>query len=59
MKPYRYYLIPFSNIIHLAVEHPERYLMDDWIAKKDKNEIIDTIYNIEEMNNNFLKERRK
>jgi len=56
---YRYYMIPFSNIIRLAVDHPERYLMEDWTEAKSKQEIAEIIYKIEELNNNFLKAQRK
>ncbi len=54
---YRYYMIPFSNIIRLAVEHPEEYLMKDWTEGKTKREIKKTIHKIEEMNNEFLREQ--
>lgn len=56
---YRYYMIPLSNIVHLAVEHPERYLMDDWTRNKSREEIAATIYKIEEMNNRYLAEKRE
>jgi len=56
---YRYYMIPLSNIIQLAVEHPAHYLMEDWTAGKSKQEIMQTIYKIEEMNNAYLQEHRK
>ena len=56
---YRYYMIPLSNIIKLAVEHPEKYLMDDWTKGKSKQEIEQIIYRIEEMNNRYLEEKRK
>ena len=51
---YKYYLIPLSNIIHLAVEHPDRYLMEDWTQNKSSEQIKDTIYKIEEMYNRYL-----
>lgn len=54
---HKYYLIPLSNIIHLAVEHPDRYLMDDWTNSKSREEIKDTIYKIEEMYNRYLQSR--
>ena len=50
---YKYYLIPISNIIHLAVEHPDRYLMDDWTKDKSGQEIKDIIYKIEELYNRY------
>ena len=50
---YKYYLIPLSNIIHLAVEHPDRYLMDDWTKDKSGQEIKDIIYKIEELYNRY------
>ncbi len=55
---YRYYMIPLSNIIRLAVEHPQRYLMADWTNGKSKEEIAQTIYKIEEMNNQYLAAHR-
>ena len=56
---YRYYMIPLSNIIRLAVEHPQRYLMPDWTKNKSKEEIAQIIYKIEEMNNSYLAAHRE
>ncbi len=56
---YRYYMIPLSNIVELAIEHPDKYLMDDWTAGKSKDEIVETIKKIEAMNNRYLEEKRK
>ena len=55
---YRYYMIPLSNIIRLAVEHPQRYLMADWTNGKTEEEIARIIYKIEEMNNQYLAAHR-
>ena len=54
---YKYYLIPLSNIIHLAVEHPDRYLMEDWTKNISSDEIKTAIYKIEEMYNRFLQDK--
>ena len=56
---YRYYMIPLSNIVELAIEHPDKYLMEDWTAGKSKQEIVETIKKIEAMNNRYLEEKRK
>ncbi|MBD3224091.1 MAG: hypothetical protein GF313_05140 [Caldithrix sp.] len=56
---YRYYMIPFSNIVHLALDHPDRYLMEDWTKGLTDSQIAQTIYQIEEMNNQYLQKRRK
>ncbi len=56
---YRYYMIPLSNIIQLAIEHPEKYLMEDWTKGKTREEIAAIIHQIEEMNNRYLEEKRK
>ncbi len=56
---YRYYMIPLSNIVELAIEHPDKYLMEDWTAGKSKEEIIATIKKIEAMNNQYLQEKRQ
>jgi hypothetical protein len=56
---YRYYMIPLSNIIRLAVEHPQRYLMADWTTGKSSDEIAQIIYKIEEMNNQYLAAHRE
>jgi hypothetical protein len=54
---YKYYLIPLSNIIHLAVEHPDRYLMEDWTKDIGPEEIRTAIYKIEEMYNRYMQEK--
>ncbi len=56
---YRYYMIPLANIVQLALEHPERYLMEDWTNGKSREEIAADIHKIEEMNNRYLLEQRK
>ncbi len=56
---YRYYMIPLSNIVQLALEHPDRYLMEDWTSGKSPEEIRETILKIEAMNNRYLQEKRK
>ncbi len=55
---YRYYMIPLSNIVQLAVEHPERYLMEDWTNGKSHEEIARIIHEIEAMNDRYLAEQR-
>jgi hypothetical protein len=52
---YQYYLIPLANIILLALDHPERFLMDDWTKNKSYEEIAEDIYKIEELYNQFKK----
>jgi hypothetical protein len=56
---YRYYMIPLSNIVQLAIEHPEKYLMDDWTKGKSKEEIAQIIQRIVEMNDRYLAEKRR
>ncbi len=56
---YRYYMIPLSNIVHLAIEHPERYLMDDWTKGKSEKQITAEINKIVEMNDRYLQARRE
>jgi len=56
---YRYYMIPLSNIVHLAIEHPERYLMADWTNGKSTTDINADIKKIEEMNNQYLASQRE
>jgi len=51
---YEYYMIPISNIIHLALQHPEHYLMDDWTNGKTIEEIKEIIFTIEELYNRYL-----
>ena len=46
---FKYYMIPLSNIIHLALSHPEQYLMDDWTKGKSKEELGKTIYAIQDI----------
>ena len=54
---YKYYLIPLSNIIHLALELPEKYLMEDWTNGKSPEAVKDTIYKIEEMYNRYIQSK--
>lgn len=56
---YRYYMIPLSNIVELAIEQPDKYLMEDWTTGKSKEEIVETIKKIERMNNQYLEQQRK
>ncbi len=51
---YHYYMIPISNIIHLALQHPDHYLMEDWTTGKSFDEIKESIYTIEELYNKYL-----
>lgn len=55
---YRYYMIPLSNIVHLALEHPDHYLMPDWTNHKTAQEIATIIHKIEEMNDRYLASQR-
>ncbi len=50
---YQYYLIPLSNIILLALDHPERFLMDDWTRGKTHADIASDIRRIETMYNQY------
>ena len=56
---YRYYMIPLSNIVHLAIEHPEHYLMPDWTNGKSLEEISAIIRKIETMNDQYLANQRE
>lgn len=56
---YRYYMIPLSNIVHLAIEHPDLYLMADWTKGKNKDEISEIIRQIEKLNDKYLEDQRK
>ncbi|WP_456409054.1 hypothetical protein [Caldithrix abyssi] len=56
---YRYYMIPLSNIVELALEHPDKYLMEDWTAGMSKEEIAETIKKIEALNRRYLEEKIK
>ncbi len=53
---YQYYLIPLANIIHLALEHPDKYLMSDWTAALSPEQIKEDIFRIEKMYGEYLKE---
>jgi len=44
---YKYYMIPLSNIIHLALAEPDRYLMDDWRAHLTMEKVEEDIRAIE------------
>jgi len=52
---YQYYLIPLANIILLALDHPERFLMDDWTKGKSFQEIEADIRKIEQMYKEYKK----
>ncbi len=46
---YKYYMIPLSNIVHLALNHPQEYLMDDWSAGLSREKLAEDIHAIEKM----------
>jgi len=54
---YEYYMIPLSNIIHLALSHPDQYLMEDWTKDytferiKEDIQAIQDFYDVWRMKN--------
>jgi len=42
-------MIPLSNIVHLALNHPKEYLMDDWSAGLSREKLAEDIHAIEKM----------
>ena len=50
----RYYMIPISNIIHLALQHSDQYLMRDWRASISQDQVREDILKIERMYANYI-----
>ena len=55
---YKYYLIPIHNIVQIALDHPDRYLMKDWRDGMNTDELNKTINKIEENYLSFIKEKQ-
>lgn len=57
---HRYYMIPLSNIVHLALNHPDEYLMQDWTKNLSKEKLEADIHAIEAMYRRYIenKDRR-
>lgn len=43
---YKYYMIPLHNIVRIALDHPDRYLMSDWRNGQDASYVRQVIENI-------------